>query len=279
MKAFKKPRFFWGEDMPIIHTFISSFAGFHTVYSHVVSGLKLWSTFQHELRTKVHVNSPQHHDPKDKKHGWFDEGVLKIMCFLQAIPRRKLELVSNLDFEGGWNGASWSPVVLCTIPATMKNSVEGEQWWRTFLMGVHFCSKRAVGWQVVTIQNLTILMNVMFPGVAYHMHSFILYRICTVYTVYWKFTCTLYSYLCCSYMSFCESWTSLCFFFAWCQRAWINPVAMLSHLNPWNTPWKLDQIHQGSVSHFKHGHQGDFQHLGLERSIFFWWAVDWIAIQ
>lgn len=37
---------------------------------------------------------------------------------------------------------------------------------------------------------------------------------------------------------------------------------MLSHLNPWNTPWKLDQIHQGSVSHFKHGHQGDFQHLG-----------------
>ena len=122
-----------------------------------------------------------------------------------------------------------------------------------FLMGVHFCSRWAGDnlrmvdrWWLSPKSNHFDECDVprfCFP------HAFCLFckeYVLNIheYTVYWKFTCSLYSYLCCSYMSFCESWTSLCFFRLLsqnisCQRAWINPLSMLSHLNPWNTPLEV----------------------------------------
>ena len=136
------------------------------------------------------------------------------------------------------NGASWSPVVPCTIPATTKiawrENSDGElgggfkyclfspylgRWsnltsifqtgWNhqpenLFDGHPYFCSRWAgdnlrlvdrwwlspksnpFWWMWCSQVWLTICM------------FFILYRICTEYTVYWKFTCTLYSYLCCS---------------------------------------------------------------------------------
>ena len=190
---------------------------------------------------------------------------------------------AGVGVESGLRGrlewsSRWSPAVPCTITATTKNSVEGERWWRTFLMGVHFCFQVGrgrffqVGWQVLTFSKISPFWWMWCSQASLTTCIFyILYRICTEYTVYWKFTCTLYSYLCCSYMSFCESWTSLCFFssFAFIEHFMSTRLDQPSPCCPtwtlWLHRWKLDQIHQGSVSHFQHGHQGDFQHLGRSK--------------
>ena len=113
---------------------------------------------------------------------------------------------------------------------------------------------------------------------------FILYRICTEYTVYWKFTCTQKII---SMLQLYEFLWKLDFFmvFILCFHRTFDVNTLGSTPSPCCPTWTLG-IHPGSWHWDSPRKCVPLQTWSPRRfpapwagKVFFWWAVDWIAIQ